>query len=90
MAVSYNFIKNELTSDSAFQYERRKKITEKRENVIAVTRSCRFHIKTTCRGIRYLSVLRSSSCKFSDEKINQIVVTLWGGSVFRDETLIFA
>ena len=41
-------------------------------------------------GIRCSSVLSSSACKFSDEKINQIVVTLCSVSVFRDETLIFA
>ena len=70
-----------------------KKIREKREkNVIAVSRSCRFHItsKTTCRGIRCSSVLRSSAFKFFAEKINQIVVTLCSVSVLRDETLIFA
>ena len=33
-------------------------------------------------------VLRSSACKFSEEKINQI--TLCSESIFRDETLIFA
>ena len=64
-------------------------MTEKRENVISVTRSCRSHIETTCRGIRCSSVLRSSVSKFSEEKINQIVVTLCSVSAFRDETLIF-
>ena len=33
---------------------------------------------------------RSSACKFSEEKIDQIVVTLCNVSIFRDETLIFA
>ena len=53
--------------------------TKKNEkNVIAVTLSCRFHIisKTAWRGIRCSSVLKSSPCKFSDEKMNEIVVTL--------------
>ena len=52
---------------------------EKREkNVIAVTRSCRFHITsepTAWLGIRCSSVLKSSACKFSDENIILIVVT---------------
>ena len=57
---------------------REKKKREK--NVIALTRSCRFHIMskpTAWRGIRSLSssVLKSSACKFSDEKRIQIVVT---------------
>ena len=62
---------------------------EKRENVIAFTRSCRFHIKTTCLVIRCSSVLRSNACKFSEEKINQIVVALCSVKVFRDKTVSF-
>ena len=51
---------------------------EREKNVIAVTRSCRFHITskpTAWRGICCSSVLKSSTFKFSDKKIIQIVVT---------------
>ena len=40
--------------------------------------------------VYFNTLKRSSACKFSEEKINQIVVTLRSVSVFRDETLIFA
>ena len=43
--------------------------------------------KTAWRGIRCSSVLKSSACKFSEEKTNQIVVTLCKCICL--ETLIF-
>ena len=51
------------------------KIREKREGEECYCRhtECRFHItsKTAWRGIR--SSIKSSVCKFSDEKMNQFV-----------------
>ena len=44
--------------------------------------------KTAWRGIRCSSVLKSSAFKFSEEKTNQIVVTLYKCICL--ETLIFA
>ena len=44
--------------------------------------------KTAWRGIRCSSVLKSNACKFSEEKTNQIVVTLCKCICL--ETLIFA
>ena len=44
--------------------------------------------KTEWCGIRCSSVLKSSACKFSEEKMNQIVVTLCKCICL--ETLIFA
>ena len=56
-----------------FSVRVKNKISEK--NVyIAVTRSCRFHMHG--RAIRCSSVLKSSACKFSDEKMNQIIYSL--------------
>ena len=59
----------------------KEKIREnKREkNGVAVKQSCRFQItsKKAWHGIRCESVLKSSERKFSEEKMNQIVVTLF-------------
>ena len=56
------------------------KIREKKreKHIITVTRSCRFEItsKKAWHGIRCSSVLKPSARKLSEEKMNQIVVTL--------------
>ena len=69
-------------------YTREEKKREK--NVIAITRSCRFHITSkpiAWRGIRCSSVLKSSACKFSDEII-QIVVTPYKKNLAADSSII--
>ena len=63
------------------------KIREKRERRM-VSPSHGVVAKTAWRGIRYSSVLKSSACKFSEEKTNQIAVTLCKCICL--ETLIFA
>ena len=76
MSVFYNFINNDTTVLGLPVRVKKKIKRKKREkNVIAVTRSCRFHItsKTAWSGIRCSSVLKSSARKFSAEKMKNVV-----------------
>ena len=75
MAVSYNFIKNDNAASTELTCTREGKIREKRERRMVLS-SHGVVAKTTYRGIRCSSVVKSSACKFSEEKTNQIVVTL--------------
>ena len=87
MAVSYNFIKNDNAASTELTCTREGKIREKRERRMVLP-SHGVVAKTAWRGIRCSSVLKSSACKFSEEKTNQIVVTL--SKCICLETLIFA
>ena len=89
MAVSYNFIKNDnaASTELTWALTREEKIREKRERRMVLP-SHGVVAKAAWRGIRCSSVLKSSACKFSEEKTNQIVVTLCKCICL--ETLIFA
>ena len=87
MVVSYNFIKNDNAASAELTCTREGKIREKRERRMVLP-SHGVVAKTAWRGIRCSSVLKSSACKFSEEKANQIVVTLCKCICL--ETLIFA
>ena len=74
-----NTASTELTCDKAFLYARRKKRKRKGEKNVNITWSqCRFHImsKTAWRENVAVQVLKSSACKFSDQKLNHIFVVV--------------
>ena len=75
MAVSYNFIKNDKSASTELTCTREGKIGEKSERRMVLP-SHGVVAKTAWRGIRCSSVVKSSACKVSEEKRNQIVVTL--------------
>ena len=86
------FIKNDNAAYGfkllPFSYKTAKfQISEKRERRMVLP-SHGVVAKTAWRGIRSSSVLKSSACKFSEEKTNQIVVTLCKCICL--ESLIFA
>ena len=73
MAVSYNFIKNDNAASTELTSTREGKIREKRERRMVLP-SNGVVAKTAWRGIPCSSVVKSSACKFSEEKTNQIVL----------------
>ena len=73
MAVSYDFIINDIATSTELTCTREGKIREKRQRIMVLP-SHGVVAKTAWRGIRCSSVLKSSACKFSEEKTNQIVV----------------
>ena len=65
-------ILTELTRDNGLFCTR----DEKNKRKECYCRHTKLQISHTRRGIRCSSVLKSSACKFSDEKMNQIIYSV--------------
>ena len=89
MAVSYSFIKNDNTAGASTELTYAWRENKGKRERRMVLPSPGVVAKTACRGIRCSSVLKTSACKFSEERLDeQIVVTLC--KCIYLETLIFA